>query len=352
MRKSSGDMDHTTRVFSALERREVDRVPLFEVVIDPKVYRALLPGSDYFEFNDWIGLDVVSLNRSSWDLENIEYIDPEKKLFRDRWGVLRALGPEQVPYPVRGPIESMDDLKNYNPPDPEDPSVLAGLDELVDRYKGVKPIVWIGRDAFFNPAFLRGIENYLTDFILNPELAEALVEVCQAHDLRVTERAIEAGVDIVVLGDDYADKNGPMMSPQHFCRFILPGLKRAVKSARDAGAYVIKHTDGNIWPILDAILEAEPDAINPLEPAAGMDIGEVKRYCGDRVALIGNIDCGELLSRGRVEQVRETVKRTIEHAAPGGGYIMASSNSIHSSVRPENYLAMVETLRELGRYPL
>jgi uroporphyrinogen decarboxylase len=352
MTAAVSDMDHSTRVFAALERREVDRVPLFEVVVDPAVYKALLPDSDYLDFNDWIGLDVVSLNRSSWDLENVEYIDEDKRLFKDRWGVIRGIGPEQVPYPVKGPIESMEDLKNYAPPDPEDPSLLDGLDELVDRYKGKKPIVWIGRDAFFNPAFLRGIESYLMDYILNPELVHALVELCQAFDLRVTERAIEAGVDIVVLGDDYADKNGPMMSPEHFRRFILPGLKRAIKSAREAGACVIKHTDGNIWPILDDILEAAPDGINPLEPAAGMDIGRVKDYCGDRVAIIGNIDCGELLSRRSEEEVRETVKRTIQTAAPGGGYLMSSSNSIHSSVKPENYKAMVDTLMEFGRYPI
>ncbi|MAG93406.1 MAG: hypothetical protein CMJ48_06620, partial [Planctomycetaceae bacterium] len=63
-------------------------------------------------------------------------------------------------------------------------------------------------------------------------------------------------------------------------------------------------------------------------------------------------DCGELLCTAPVEEVRRVTRETIEVAAPGGGFCLSSSNSIHSSVKPENYLAMVETLREFGEYPL
>jgi uroporphyrinogen decarboxylase len=81
-----------------------------------------------------------------------------------------------------------------------------------------------------------------------------------------------------------------------------------------------------------------------------MDIGLVKQRYGDRIALVGNIDCGYLLSQAPVDEVRRVTRETIEVAAPGGGYLLSSSNSIHSSVRPENLLAMVETLRECGGY--
>jgi uroporphyrinogen decarboxylase len=83
-----------------------------------------------------------------------------------------------------------------------------------------------------------------------------------------------------------------------------------------------------------------------------MDIGYVKQHYGDRIAIVGNIDCGELLCNAPVEEVRRVTRETIEVAAPGGGFCLSSSNSIHSSVKPENYMAMVETLREYGEYPL
>jgi uroporphyrinogen decarboxylase len=83
-----------------------------------------------------------------------------------------------------------------------------------------------------------------------------------------------------------------------------------------------------------------------------MDIAEIKKKYGDRLALIGNIDCGDLLCFGTPQQVREKVKWTIKAAGYNGGFILASSNSIHSSVKPENYLAMCQACREFGAYPL
>jgi uroporphyrinogen decarboxylase len=219
------------------------------------------------------------------------------------------------------------------------------------RYYGKKAITAICRDAFFNPSHLRGMENFLMDMIDHPKLVHELIEMTLGYDLRVTERMIQAGLDVVVLGDDYADKNGPMMSPRHFREFIFPGLKRAVDNAHQAGAYVVKHTDGNIMPIFEMIIEAGVDGINPLEPPAGMDIAKIKHEYGDRVAILGNIDCGYLLCEAPVEVVRRVTRETLEVAAPGGGFCLSSSNSIHSSVKPENYYAMVETLRQYGVYP-
>ena len=88
-------MNSLERVVAALERRQPDRVPFFECVIDERVMQALRPGCDYFQFNDWIGLDNAGLNRSSWRRDNVEYVDEEKGLFRDNWGVIRAFGPRE-----------------------------------------------------------------------------------------------------------------------------------------------------------------------------------------------------------------------------------------------------------------
>ena len=114
----------------------------------------------------------------------------------------------------------------------------------------------------------------------------------------------------------------------------------------------IKHTDGNLWPILDDLVGTGLDGLDPLEPLAHMDIGEVKRAVGDRITLVGNVDCAELLPRGTEEEVVEAVKETIAKASPGGGHILASSNSLHPAVKPGNYRAMVQTARTFGQYPL
>ncbi len=343
-------MNSRERVIAALERRVPDRVPYFECVIDPHVIEALRPGADYYEFNDWLGMDTVGQNRSSWSRENIEFVDEARGLFRDKWGVIRAFGPESTPAPVEGPIQRPEDLKTYRPPDPEAPDVLGAIPEIVARYKGQKAITAICRDAFFNPAFLRGTTQFLMDMIDNPRLVHELIELTLSHDLRAMQRMVQAGVDVVVFGDDYADKNSTLMSPRHFKQFILPGLKRCVDAAHAAGAYVVKHTDGNIMPILDMIVATGIDGLNPLEPQAGMDIGVIKERYGKRVALVGNIDCGYLLCQAPVDEVRRVTRDTIARAAPGGGYCLSSSNSIHSSVKPENFMAMIETWRQCRNY--
>jgi uroporphyrinogen decarboxylase len=345
-------MNSRERVVAALERREPDRVPYFECVIDEGVMDALLPGCSYFEFNEWFEMDNVSQNRSSWSRDNVEYIDKEKGLFRDKWGVIRAFGPESTPAPVEGPIKRPEDLKTYTPPDPNADDVLGQIPEIVARYKGQKAVTAICRDAYFNPAFLRGTTQFLMDMIDNPELVFELIEVCLSYDIPAMQRAVAAGVDVVVFGDDYADKNSTLMSPKHFEKFILPGLKRCVDAAHEAGAYVVKHTDGNIMRVIDMIVDTGIDGLNPLEPPAGMDIGLIKEKYGDRIAIVGNIDCGYLLSQAPVEEVRRVTRETIQIAAPGGGYCLSSSNSIHSSVKPENLKAMRDTLREFGEYPI
>jgi uroporphyrinogen decarboxylase len=116
------------------------------------------------------------------------------------------------------------------------------------------------------------------------------------------------------------------------------------------GAYVIKHTDGNITPILDMFVDAGIDGLHPLDPEAGMDIAAVKELYVGRICVIGNIDTGRLLSESSPRDVDTEVKRIIQSVAPGGGYIISSANSIHVKVRPENYEAMLRAARKYGNY--
>ena len=155
-----------------------------------------------------------------------------------------------------------------------------------------------------------------------------------------------------MLGDEYAWRRGPVMSPAQFREFVYPYLEELVQHIHECGAYVVKHSDGNLWPLLDMIVDTGIDGINPLEPIADMDIGEVKAAYGERVCVIGNIDCGDLLCRGSTDQVRAAVKECMAKASPGGGHILSSSNSVQSGANPDNVAAMAEACREYGRYPI
>lgn len=143
-----------------------------------------------------------------------------------------------------------------------------------------------------------------------------------------------------------------MLSREHFARHVIPVLKDLVDEAKSLGVFVMKHTDGNIYPILDLIVDTGIHGLHPIDPNAGMDLGDVKEKYGHRICLMGNVDCAYVLTWGTVEEVREDVRRCIRQAARGGGYICMSSNSIHPAVKPENYAEMVRAVHEMGQYPI
>jgi uroporphyrinogen decarboxylase len=242
------------------------------------------------------------------------------------------------------------DARAYAPPDPDHPDRLGKLPDLVRRYKGRRAILFHHRAAFMWSAYLMGIDNLLMDFLAEPELAEIVLDKVLECNLRIVRRAIRAGAEVIILGDDYAGNHGPMMSPAVFATFLLPRLRKMIDMIHEEGAFCIKHSDGNLYPLLDMIVSAGPDGLNPIEPVAGMELRRVKELVGDRVCLVGNIDCAHLLPHGTVEQVRDAVRQAIADAAAGGGYMLSSSNSIHSSCNAGNFTAMIVAAHEFGRY--
>ena len=196
------------------------------------------------------------------------------------------------------------------------------------------------------------MENLLIAVAAEPELVSALVDLSVNLNLEMAKEVAARGVKIVYTGDDYAGNLGPLMSPKHFRKLFYPGLCRVMGGFKELGLYVIKHTDGNLRTIIDMIVDSGIDCLDPIDPQAGMDLAEVKAQYGQRIALKGNVDCAQLMTFGTPDQVVEATRQALREGAPGGGFILSSSNSIHSAVKPENYLAMLNTWQEYGRYPL
>ena len=148
---------------------------------------------------------------------------------------------------------------------------------------------------------------------------------------------------------DYCLNDGPFLSPEQFAEFVTPYLKRLIEGYRELGFYTIKHTDGNIMPIVDQLVEANPHALHSLDPQAGVDIAEVKRTYGDRVCLIGNVDCG-LLQTGTDDEAAESVRFALRHGMPGGGYIFSTSNCIYTGMPLSRYELMLDIWKKEGSY--
>ena len=352
-------------MMTAIRRGQPDCVPIWEFIVNRPVIEALYPDlfkgvararyergsqgafelqSDFVEREDLDGITVFE------DSHVGKWLDG--RTFVDEWGITWKVGDHNISYAVGHPIQDERDLDRWEPPDSDADFRLESLEAAVGRFKGEKAIVFLGHEAFEFSHYLRGMENLLTDYVLRPDFAHRLAGKVMQYKLRVLERAVEVGADILCTGDDYAHRQAPIMSPAHFGEFVLPCLRQCVDLAHRNRVPFLKHTDGNLWKIVDLIVGADIDCLDPLEPMAGMDMGRVKERYGRRIALAGNVDCGRLLSSASTGEVVEAVKETLAKGAVGGGFILASSNSIHPAVKPENYKAMVQAGREFGRYPL
>jgi len=259
---------------------------------------------------------------------------------------------EEHVVPVEGPIKTMDDLRNYEPPDSHAPGRFDSLKKLVDRYKGQLAIGVHLNDVFSIPRALMGYQDFLMALAAEPELAHGVVDLSVELNIKYAKECARLGADFVMTGDDYSATEAPLMSPKVFREILYPGLKRVFGGFKEQGLMTIKHSDGNILPLLDMILDAKPDCLDPIDPMGGLDIGQMKRDYGDRFALKGNVDCAHTLTFGTMDEVVEETKNVIRAAGEGGGLIVSSSNSIHSKVKPGNYLAMFNAIRMYGTYPL
>lgn len=176
--------------------------------------------------------------------------------------------------------------------------------------------------------------------------AQRMVDKALANAVRYQRHG---GLDGFSLCADYCFNDGPFLSPKMFSIFIAPYLTQLVCGYRELGFYVIKHTDGNIMPILDQLVAANPHALHSLDPQAGVDIAEVKRLVGNKVCLIGNVNCA-LLDTGTDEEVIESARYALRSGMPGGGYIFSSSNTIYNGMRLARYQLMLKVWQQEGIY--
>jgi len=328
-----------------------DRVPIFEILINPKTINAIIPGGTYEDLVEALDIDcVVGPTPSKMFEKEIIGHNGEYAIFKTEWGETRQDTAESVSIPTDHPIKTRADWEKYHIPDPEKPGRLDALKQIVKRFKGKRFIGANIHDSLNYPEYLFGLDNLMMNLILDPGWVKEVISACIEHTVRMAELVVEAGADFVIMSDDFGAKSGPLMSAKHFEEFFLPGIAAVASAAKNKGAFVMKHTDGNVNKLLPFFADAGIQGFHPSDPSAGMDIVEVKKKYGDRMAVFGGIDIMDPLSSWPVDKLVQEVRRRIRELAPGGGWAISSSNSIVVSVKPENYQAMVLAARVYGNY--
>lgn len=332
------------RISSVFRGKLPDRVPNFEVLVDnptlshvmgrpmPTQTLGNIPPEDYMEFARRVGQDVVGL---------CFYFDP---YFTE--------GPDGRRKPLDFRITCREDLKRLLRPD------IAWLNDrfaLLDRYEeavsgtGIGLFVLLG--SFFTSAYdsVFGFENFMITLMEDRPLIEEVLEIGADYYVEIAKRVVKKDLTFFYVGDDVAFKSATLVRPDILREIWLPRLRRILQPALDRGIPILFHSDGNIRALIPDLIASGVNALNPIEPY-GMDIKDIKQEFGRDIALVGNLDVGGNLSRGTPDDVRREARALIDAAGKNGGLVLASSHSVTCNVRPENYLAMVETAQTYGRY--
>jgi len=360
-------MNSKQRILTALNNKQSDKVPIFELYINESsivnLAEVLRPrmvevkatkdrfGEERLEILDLycflikeLELDATCSNFSM----GLECINEDHG--RDKYGTLYSLSEHGEPVPVEGAIKSALDIKGFDMVSRLESDDFTRVQYVIDKVGKDKAHFLTITDPFKISWRLRGgMQHLLMDYVLDPELVHDLARIATDFDMAVIDMAIKMGVDVIIVSGDLAGEETTLISPEHYREYIKPYHKKIVAYAHQKDLKIVKHSDGNIWSILDDFLEVGFDGIHPIQPQC-MDIGEVKEYLAGKACILGNIDCRNLLPFGTEEEVEQSVKETIEKVSQGGGYIITSSNSIHPACKPENYIAMVKAAHKYGMY--
>jgi uroporphyrinogen decarboxylase len=330
------------RLRTALLCGQPDRVPLGELWFDAAIKEAFIGrhvGNSFVDPDYDLQADIEFWYRAGYDYIHVQprYTFPMKP----------ELGiPEGA-----GTITTWEEFEQYPWPTLEevDFSYLEGAKGLLPPGMGIIS----GTSGIFESAWmLTGFTTFCTLIYDEPDLVEAVMQKVGTLHFQIFERAATyPGIGSLWISDDIAYAEGLMLSPIFLRRHLFPWYKKMGEVCRHYDLPFLYHSDGVLWSVMDDLLDAGFNALQPIEPKA-MDIVQLKQRYGDRLCLIGNIDLGYTLTRGTPQEVEAEVQERIRAVGPGGGYCVGSSNTVTHYVPLENYLAMIKATRKYGQYPL
>ena len=235
--------------------------------------------------------------------------------------------------------------------------------DLTDYYESVKAIKGFAEkhdvllegdvNAVSNIALnLRGATNLMCDTVVNPGFVEELFNIIEAWNMRRLELILDIGVDTVYHTACY--ETTAFWSPEMYRRFFRPRIERKLDIIHQAGAKLHYYMDLGVMPLMDDFRDMGIDILSTLDPPpqGNTDIELVKREAGDRICLWGGVDSPQTIERGTIQQVRDEVKRAISIAAPGGGFVLSTADSIWNTDAYDNVMEFIKAGHDYGKYPI
>lgn len=346
-------MNSKERVLAAIDRVEPDRVPVDLWALPPVTDNLRA----HFGVNNdeglWQAL-VVDL-RSVWPV----YVGPDLARFDDGswldwWGCRRQMiGPfEDVADAPLAEAQTVADVEAHPWPDPDwfDYAGMRPQCEALGEYALVIRDPGPHATCVLRVAmYLRGMEQFMMDLAMDPDLAQAIIARVEAFYLEFDRRIFETVgnlTDIYLIADDVGVQDGLMISPNMFHKYIKPSLVRLIDQAHKYEQKVMYHTCGGVRRLIPDFIDMGVDILNPIQTSAkGMEPTELKREFGADLCFHGAMDIQTVLSRGTPGEVRDEVTRLCGVLGPGGGFILAPTNNVMPETPVENVVALYEMAR-------
>jgi uroporphyrinogen decarboxylase len=352
------DMTSKERIVAAVEHRQPDRVPIMlDFAPEAKARLQQRLGLDEQGFWQWCGQDIGQVSPSYRKaVSDVHYADPTIEVtaderYLDIWRVpFRQVRLELQTYvelaglPPLAQAQTAADLDRHPWPSPDDwdysniPGDLAANARYAVRGHS--------RGFFEISHFMRGMEDFLADLVLQPDFACDLMDRIASYLLDRSSRILQAGggqYTIFEYNDDVASQRGLFVSPDMWRQYISPRVAPFCDLAHQHGAKLRYHCCGSCREIIPDLIEIGVDILNPVQPLAdGMDPFELKRLYGDRITFDGGIDIQQLLPNASPTEVRAHTHRMIDLVGREGGYILGGSHSIQTDCPDKNVIAMVD----------
>lgn len=281
----------------------------------------------------------------------------EFKKTQEYWGPAKVV-PEN--FPSSHPIQSMEDLKNYQWPDPADPRLLDPIKALCDEYQDDYFIMIDLSSTLIEAAYAHivGTQKFFLLMFDEPELINGVLDGLTEYYTALGRNVVDLGVDMIRVGDDVGAQQSMMLSPVQWRELAKPRLDYMFKEfkKKNSDLFIKFHSCGDYSPIIPDMVELGVDLSGLMQPTGGnKDQVGIKKAYGDDLAFIGGLDVQNLLPRGSVEEVREGVLNVMKNLAVGGGYIFSPAHYILADVAIQNVWAMYEAVNDYGvygKYPL
>jgi len=354
-------MTHRERVITAFSRRVPDKVPR-ALQLSPALKEALqeaLGTEDLIAALDLdLSLDIaVGRDPSSIETDFSRYFDevPPGAHYSE-WGEMWYPSGyyhfEGQKKPMAS-FSSLEEIEEYPFPDIHAEYRYAQVPAKVEAMKqqGL-PAINAYDPGFFEEAHgIRGMDNILVDLMLHPDFAHALLEEIAVRKIGAAVLYTKAGVDVLILGDDWGFEKSLIMSLDTWREYFKPLLMREISAVRAVRPDVIiaYHSCGHVEPIVPELIECGIDVLQSVQPEAN-DPAKLKRLYGDRLSFWGTVGVQSSFPFGTPEEMEQVVKERIETVGQGGGFLISPAHVIEPETPVENVLAFIRAIDRYGTY--